>query len=107
VFCGSLSASGLKVDFHDGQLRIITEGTVNKLVDAVEHITFSGEQAMQRGQEVYLVTERAVFHLTTGGWIVDEIAPGIDVERDLRRLCEFEIDVDDAAQMSSDLFKAV
>jgi propionate CoA-transferase len=64
-------------------LRILKEGGNCKFIEEVEHRTFSGEQAVARGQTVLYITERCVFRLTAGGLEVIEIAPGIDLERDV------------------------
>ncbi|HZW12780.1 MAG TPA: acyl CoA:acetate/3-ketoacid CoA transferase [Noviherbaspirillum sp.] len=83
VFVGTFTAGGLEVAIANGQLRIKREGSAPKFVDAVEHRTFSGEYAMQRAQTVLYITERCVFRLVLEGLEVIEIAPGIDLERDV------------------------
>ena len=54
-----------------------------KLVEDVEQITYSGSEARRRGQEVVYVTERAVFELSEQGLVLTEVAPGIDVRKDV------------------------
>lgn len=83
IFCGTFTAGGLEADVADGQLAIQTEGKINKFVDNVEQITFSGAYARQHDQRVLYVTERAVFRLTKDGVELIEIAPGIDLEADV------------------------
>lgn len=83
VFCGAFEAKGLEVEERDGALRIVSPGAVPKLVAKVAHVTFSGPQARRNGQEVLYVTERAVFRLDDGGVALTELAPGIDLERDV------------------------
>ncbi len=83
VFCGAFEAKGLRVVEDGGRLRIERPGDVPKLVARVAHVTFSGPQALRNGQEVLYVTERAVFRLEPGGVALTEVAPGVDVERDV------------------------
>ncbi|MDA7416914.1 acyl CoA:acetate/3-ketoacid CoA transferase [Xenophilus arseniciresistens] len=90
VFAGTFTAGGLKVSVEDGKVRITEEGRQRKFVSKVEQITFSGAHAAGRGQPVLYVTERCVFSLAPGGGLrLDEVAPGIDVERDILRLMDF------------------
>ena len=83
VFVGTFTAGGLEVAIADGKLHIKHEGSAPKFVEAVEHRTFSGDYAMQRAQTVLYITERCVFRLILEGLEVIEIAPGIDLERDV------------------------
>jgi propionate CoA-transferase len=83
VFCGTFTARGLNVDIGPGFIRVLEEGRVLKCVDHVQQISFNGRRAVQQGQTVVVVTERAVFHLGAEGWVLDEIAPGIDLYRDV------------------------
>lgn len=89
VFCGTFTAGGLKTEIRDGQLHIIQEGRAKKFVKDVEHITFSGEFAQQTHQSVLYVTERAVFEMTQEGLVLKEIAPGVDLQRDILDQMEF------------------
>lgn len=83
VYCGTFTAGGLKLRITDGELKIETEGRMRKFVDHVEQITFSGPYAVRMGQPVLFVTERAVFRLEAQGLVLIEIAPGIDLQRDV------------------------
>jgi acyl CoA:acetate/3-ketoacid CoA transferase len=83
VFCGTFDAKGTDLSIGSGQLRIARHGDVVKFVSNVEQITYSGREALKRGQEVVYVTERAVFRLTGNGLALTEVAPGIDVRRDV------------------------
>jgi propionate CoA-transferase len=90
VFVGTFTAGHLKLVVDDGQLQIQQEGNVRKWVQAVEHRTFSGEYAAQRGQVVLYVTERCVFRLRPEGLELMEIAPGLDLERDILAQMDFQ-----------------
>ncbi len=83
VFLGTFNAGGLHVSVENGALRILREGTCQKLVAEVEHRTFSGAYATKRHQPVLYITERCVFSLSPDGLELIEVAPGIDVERDI------------------------
>ncbi len=89
VFVGSFTAGKLQVEIQDGQLRVLHEGHTRKFVQGVEHRTFSGREARRRGQRVLYVTERCVFQLVDGGLELIEIAPGMDLERDLLAHMDF------------------
>jgi acyl CoA:acetate/3-ketoacid CoA transferase len=82
VFSGFFTA-GAKLEVGDGKLKILQEGKSRKLVSAVEHVTFSGQMARTRGQRVTYVTERCVLSLDADGMTVQEVAPGVDVQRDV------------------------
>ena len=88
VFVGTFTAGALEVRVQDRQLRITHEGGARKFVREVEHRTFSGAEALKRGQRVLYVTERAVFRLAQGpdgGSALEliELAPGVDLQRDV------------------------
>ena len=89
VFCGTLAAKGVQLQTGDGQMRVLTQGKVKKLVQEVDQITFSGPQSLMRKQEVIYLTERASFRLTPLGVEVVEIAPGIDLEKDVLKQMAF------------------
>jgi len=90
VFLGTFTAGGLEVSGADGKLKIVKEGKVKKFVDRVEHVTFSGKYAQMKNQPVLYVTERAVFSLTPEGMELIEIAPGVDLEKDILALMDFK-----------------
>jgi propionate CoA-transferase len=92
VFCGMFAAGGPKVTLTDEGLRVISEGRVRKLVRQVDQVTLNGRAALERGQEVTIITERCVLRLRSHGWELTELAPGIDVNRDLRPAMEFALD---------------
>jgi propionate CoA-transferase len=90
IFVGTFTAGDLQVTVADGTVRIVSEGTCRKFVREVEQRTFSGERARQRGQRVLYVTERCVFRLAAaGGLELIEIAPGIDLEREILGQMDF------------------
>jgi propionate CoA-transferase len=82
VFCGTFT-NGAQYKFENGQLLIAKEGKTQKFINAVDQITFSGKYARSVDQLVYYITERAVFKLEKEGMVLIEIAPGIDLQRDV------------------------
>lgn len=97
VFCGSFTAGGLKIDIENEALKIVQEGRNIKFVNNLAHITFNGKQALNKNQEVVYVTERAVFSLTEeNGLTLIEIAPGINLERDILNKMEFRPHISDS-----------
>ncbi|WP_338819728.1 Caffeate CoA-transferase [Moorella thermoacetica] len=89
IFCSTFTTGGLKVDFVDGKVKILQEGSIKKLVKQVQQISFSGLLARQKKQKVHFITERAVFELQEDGPVLVEIAPGIDLEKDVLNQMEF------------------
>ena len=83
VFVGTFTAGNLEVAIEAGKLHIREDGKSVKFVDEVEHRTFSGPEAARRGKEVVYVTERCVFRLTARGLQLTEIAPGVDLQKDI------------------------
>ncbi|WCR10786.1 acyl CoA:acetate/3-ketoacid CoA transferase [Paracoccus stylophorae] len=104
VFTGTFTAGGLKVGIGDGRLEILTEGRARKFGADVEQVTFSGDRARRLGQPVLFVTERCVFRLEPDGLRLSEVAPGIDVERDVLSLMGFAPLVGDVARMDARIF---
>jgi propionate CoA-transferase len=90
VFTGTFTAGGLGVAIEHGKVRITAEGKARKFVNEVEHKTFSGKVAVSRGQPVLYVTERCVFRLCEQGLELIEVAPGIDIARDILPFMDFE-----------------
>lgn len=82
-FAGTLTAGKSDIAVVDGQLKINQDGKINKFIEKVQQITFSAEQALINQQEVLYVTERAVFELTKDGIVLSEIAPGVDLQKDV------------------------
>ncbi|HMV20961.1 MAG TPA: acyl CoA:acetate/3-ketoacid CoA transferase [Rhodocyclaceae bacterium] len=83
VFVGTFTAGDLEVAVADGQLAILRDGAAMKFVDTVEHRTFSGKEAVRRGKTVLYITERCVFRLCAEGLELIEIAPGVDLQKDI------------------------
>lgn len=106
-FCGTFSAKKLKCDVGKGKITIINEGEIQKFVEQVNQITFSGVNATGNGQPVLYITERAVFRLTENGLELIEIAPGIDLERDILGQMRFKpIVSSELKTMDESLFRA-
>lgn len=93
IFSGYFTAGGLRLDVGDGKLTISQDGKVNKLVEQVEHVTFSGKRAQETGQEVIYITERCVLQLKSDGLWVEEIAPGVDLETHVLSRVDFPLQV--------------
>ena len=105
VFVGTFTSGGLELAFADGEMRVVTEGKFPKFVANVGQITFSGEQARQRRQEVLFVTERCVLRLAPDGLELTEVARGIDVERDILQRLPFRPRVDRVRPMEAAIFR--
>jgi propionate CoA-transferase len=90
IFVGTFGAGRLRIALADGKLAILEEAKARKFVEAVEHVTFSGAYSTARGQSVLYVTERCVFTLGPDGLELVEVAPGMDIERDILALMDFK-----------------
>ena len=90
VFTGTFVTGALEIECRDGSLRIVRDGDIKKFVTQVEHVTFSGDVARRSGKVVLYVTERCVFRLTMDGLELIEIAPGIDLGRDILAKMDFK-----------------
>lgn len=104
VFVGTFNTGRLKLNLSDCGVRVVQEGSIPKFVDHVEQISFSGRAAAQIGKPVRYVTERAVFELATDGLHLVEVAPGIDVQRDVLDLLPFSVDRSTVKEMPVELF---
>ncbi len=89
VFVGTFSAGSIKTQVVSGQLIIKSEAHITKFVQKVQQITFNGVDAVRRNQAVLYITERCVFQMTVLGLELIEIAPGIDMDKDILELMEF------------------
>lgn len=104
VFSGTFSA-GAKMSVEDGRLVIHQEGKIAKIVPEVDQVSFSGRRAVMQGQEATYVTERCVLRLSPEGLVVTEIAPGLDLERDILARADAPLKVaDDLREMDPALF---
>jgi propionate CoA-transferase len=104
IFVGTFTAGGLKVSVGDNKLHIDQEGRTKKFVDQVEHMTFGGRYSAEQDQYVRYVTERCVFALTREGLELIEIAPGIDLERDILALMDFKPIIKEPRLMDERIF---
>jgi propionate CoA-transferase len=105
VFAGTFTAGGLEVAVEDGRLRILREGRARKFVNEVEQITFAGKFAASKRQPVIYVTERCVFQLTPAGLELIEVAPGIDIARDILAHMDFAPIVNRPMPMDARIFR--
>ena len=96
VFSGFFEA-GADLDLSEDGLRVRAPGKFTKMVEAVEHVTFAGRRALERGQKVLYVTERCVMRLTKAGLVATEIMPGIEPERDIVQASQGRVKVADNA----------
>ncbi len=94
VFSGTFTSGGLDIDWNDGEVRIKREGREKKFVRKVQQVTYSGPLANENHQRAFYVTERAVFRRNEHGHLeLIEIAPGIDLDRDVLAQMEFRPDI--------------
>tara|TARA_R100000935_G_scaffold58902_1_gene99345 strand:- start:1286 stop:2848 length:1563 start_codon:yes stop_codon:yes gene_type:complete len=90
IFSGTFTAGGLEVHCADGKLQIVTEGRHRKFCNTLQQLTYSGALASREGRGALFVTERAVFSIVEGELTLQEIAPGIDLDRDVLAHMDFE-----------------
>jgi propionate CoA-transferase len=107
IFSGTFTSGGLEIEWPEGKTRIAREGRENKFVAKVEQLSYSGAYAGERGQPALYVTERAVFRRNEAARLeLIEVAPGIDLERDIFSRMEFRPDVaSDLKPMDARLFR--
>ena len=105
VFAGTFTNGGLQVEITNGKLRIVREGSQRKFIKAVQQITFNGAYAAEVGQSVLYVTERCVFRRGPDGMELIEVAPGIDIERDVFAHMDFRPIVHNPGVMDVRIFR--
>ncbi len=90
LFVGAFTAKGLELSMDSDELSIINEGRIIKAVQTVDEITFSPKLQKEHGQEILIITERCVFEIKNGQVFLIEIAPGINMQKDIFNQMEFE-----------------
>ncbi len=105
IFCGTFTTDGLEIKIENAKLSIIKEGKLRKFINQVEQISFSSQRAKQVGQQVLYITERAVFRLAENGIELIEIAPGIDIQKDVLDLMDFKPIIKKVRPMPEHVFK--
>ncbi len=105
-FCGTLTAGGLKERIEDGKLVIDREGKRKKFLKSLDQITYSAEHGLELGQNVTFITDRCVMKLSKDGLVITEVAPGVDIRKDIMDQMEFEpLVADDVKTMDSAIFE--
>jgi len=105
VFVGTFTSGGLEVAIENGRMRIAKEGKFAKFVETIGQTTFSADYARRRKQEVLYVTERCVFRLGENGLTLTELAPGIEIERDILAQMPFRPAIDGPRTMDPLIFQ--
>ena len=90
LFLGTFTAGGLKADVKDGKLVISQEGKIHKFIDKCFKVSYVASEALKKGNDNLYITERCVFKYTDKGMTLIEIAPGIDLERDIFAHMDFK-----------------
>ncbi len=93
LFAGHFTAGRRDIRIEKGRLNIVKEGPIRKFVRRVYKVVYNASLGLKRGQEVIYITERAVFRLTGKGLVLEEYAPGVDVEKDILANMEFEPEI--------------
>src|SRR6266566_1020523 len=106
VFVGTFTSGGLELAIDDGRVRIVKEGKFPKFVERIGQTTFSAGYAQRWRQEVLYVTERCVFRLGAAGLTLTELAPGIELERDILERLPFKPAIEGPRKMNPAIFRA-
>jgi len=88
-FAGHFTAGEKKLEIRNGKLKIVKDGEIEKFVKNVYKIVYNAALGLEKGQEVIYITERAVFRLTEKGLVLEEYAPGIDIDKDILDRMQF------------------
>ena len=105
IFSGTFTAGGLQMAWSDGQTQILQEGRFPKFITELQQISYNGRYAAELGQEVLFLTERAVFQRGQDGLVLTEIAPGIDLQKDIVAQMEFKPQISpDLKEMDARIF---
>lgn len=104
-FAGSFTAGQSKISVSNNKLQIQNDGSVIKFVDSVYKIVFSSHQAIKYDHDILYITERAVFKLNADGIMLEEIAPGIDLDKDVLSKMNFKPRLGRVKEMDSRLFR--
>ncbi len=88
-FMGSFTSGKQQLNIADGAIKVKSNGPVNKFVQKIQHLTFNGQYGLSKQQKIRYITERAVFCLTENGLLLEAIAPGIDIQRDILEFMDF------------------
>lgn len=105
IFAGTFTAGGLDATASEGELLIHQDGRAKKFIPTVQQITFSGHFARKINQKVLYVTERCVFELCESGLRLIEVAPGVDIQRDILQLMDFKPVIDNVRLMNPAIFR--
>jgi len=100
LLCGTFNAKGLTVDIQGDGIAVVSNGAIRKLVNRVEQVTFSGQEARKQRQEVWLITERCVMRLSADGWVVTEVTAGVDLEKDVLQQAGCKLSVEEPLRVA-------
>ncbi|MGA7370833.1 MAG: CoA-transferase [Nitrososphaeraceae archaeon] len=103
-FGGAFTAGKSDIRVSNNRIKILRDGRISKFVEKVFKVVFSGHQAIKYGQDVLYVTERAVFRLGEKGMILEEIAPGIDLDKDIYSKMSFVPNAGSVREMDERIF---
>jgi acyl CoA:acetate/3-ketoacid CoA transferase len=104
-FAGGFTAGKRKFKIGNGELRIEQDGDVRKFVRRVYKVAFNGKLALEEGKEVLYITERAVFRLSERGLSLEEIAPGVDLDKDILNKMDFQPQMGKLEEMDRRIFR--